>query len=137
MVMPLALIVEDDNKVAAIFATVLRLAEYETTIAPDGLSALGYLERTIPDLVVLDLHLPQASGVEILTYIRQEPRLAQVPVILATADVRMAEILAADADLVLLKPVSPAQLRGLAYRLRPQGLPAPHPFTDSTPYSFS
>ena len=119
-IVPFALIVEDDIRLADIFTVVLQAAAYETTTATDGQMALDYLARNIPDLVVLDLHLPYASGMEILRYIRSQKRLALVPVILATADVRMADMLRGDADLVLLKPISPVQLRDMASRLRPQ-----------------
>lgn len=117
---PLALIIEDDTRLADIFTMVLQDAAYETKTAIDGQMALNYLTYLVPDLVILDLHLPHASGMEILRHIRSQARLASVPVILATADVRMADMLRGDADLVLLKPISPTQLRGMASRLRPQ-----------------
>lgn len=117
---PLALIVEDDTRLADIFTMVLQAAAYETKTATDGQLALNYLAYLVPDLVVLDLHLPHTSGMEILRHIRSQEHLASVPVILATADVRMADMLRGDADLVLLKPISPAQLRDMASRLRPQ-----------------
>jgi CheY-like chemotaxis protein len=73
-------------------------------------------------VVVLDLHLPYLSGKELLYHIRADQRLGQTRVILATADSVLAESLQEEADLVLLKPISPSQLRDLAIRLRPLDL---------------
>jgi two-component system cell cycle response regulator DivK len=119
MANPLALIIEDDPKLATIFARALQMAEFDPEIAQDGKVALSRLAVTIPAVVVLDLHLPYVSGLEILRQIRADERLNQTHVILATADALMAENLRQEADLVLLKPISFSQLRDLASRLRP------------------
>jgi len=71
----------------------------------------------VPQIVVLDLNLPGISGADILAHIRADKRLSKTHVILATADERQAETLTDDADIVLLKPVSPTQLRELALRI--------------------
>jgi DNA-binding response OmpR family regulator len=119
MTNPLALIIEDDTKLAHIFAEALRAADYETEIIKEGSTTLERLATTVPAVVVLDLHLPQISGEEILHKIRAEPRLAETRVMIATADPTLAETLRAQADLVLIKPISFSQLRDLAKRLRP------------------
>jgi DNA-binding response OmpR family regulator len=116
---PLALIIEDDHKLATIFAEALRAANFEPEVAQDGNVALAKLDVTIPGVVVLDLHLPHVSGKDILTQIRADHRLVKTRVILATADPLLAENMRHQADLVLLKPISFSQLRDLALRLRP------------------
>jgi DNA-binding response OmpR family regulator len=115
----LALIIEDDPDLSVIFAEALQAAEFETQIIQDGQVALAYLAETQPAVVVLDLHLPNASGDDILHHIRSETRLAQTRVIVTTADPVMANVLQAEADLILIKPISFSQLRDLAVRLRP------------------
>lgn len=115
----LALIIEDDPKLAKIFSLALQAAEFQTEISRDGAIALTRLAEVVPNLIVLDLHLPHHSGQEILGRIRADARFAQTRVMLATADSRLAEALREEADLVLLKPISPGQLRDLAVRLRP------------------
>ena len=119
---PLALIIEDDYKTADIFANVLRLAEFETEIFTDGQTALARLETARPAMVILDLHLPLISGQRLLSQIRTEDSLTETKVIVITADAALAETVQAEADLVLLKPVRPGQLRDLAFRLRPLDL---------------
>jgi DNA-binding response OmpR family regulator len=116
---PLALIIENDKKLAFIFAQALRLAEFEIEIVQDGSLALARLATITPELVVLDLHLPGLSGRDILQQIRSTPRLAQSRVIVTTADAAMADMVAGEADLALLKPIGPGQLRDFAARLRP------------------
>lgn len=112
-----ALIVEDDNDLAIIFAMALQEAGFETQIVRAGDTALMWLSSSTPDIVVLDLHLPRVSGDNILKQIRADARLANTKVIIATADPRMAEALEDKADLVLLKPIGFSQLRDLAARL--------------------
>ena len=116
---PLALVIEDDNRQATVFAQALRMADFETEIIRDGREALNRLSEVVPALVVLDLHLPKVSGKDILEQIRSDDRLAKTRVMLATADPLLAESLRAEVDLVLLKPISFNQLRDLASRLRP------------------
>jgi DNA-binding response OmpR family regulator len=84
------------------------------------------LIETQPAVVVLDLHLPYISGVEILRQIRAEARLAEMRVMITTADSLNAERLRGEADLILLKPISFSQLRDLAARLRPQDVISQH-----------
>ena len=111
-----ALIVEDDPDLINIFARALEISEYKTHTVSTGEDALKVLAEFEPDIVVLDLHLPGISGGEILQTIREDGRLRQTRVILATADYRTAEDLRDQADLVLLKPISFKQLRDLSAR---------------------
>jgi len=116
---PLALIIEDDSKLANIFAHALQAAHFETEVFQDGRTALDRLAQVEPAMIILDLHLPYISGKEILRQIRGDERFAQTHIVLATADALMADELEDEADLVLLKPISFVQLRDLAQRLRP------------------
>jgi len=111
------LIVEDDRNLAEIFTLSLRSVNFETETVFDGQTALDRLEEIVPDVVVLDLNLPNVSGRDILHRIRADERLANTKIMLATADALMAESLRRESDLVLLKPISPAQLRTLAKRI--------------------
>ena len=117
MTKPLALIIEDDPQLNTIMAITLQ-ADFEIETCADGSAGLARLKQTVPTVVVLDLNLPGASGKEILQSIRADERLSKTRIILTTADERQAETLREDADIVLLKPVSPAQLRELALRLK-------------------
>lgn len=117
MAIPLILIIEDDAKLSEIFSLTLQASGYRTEGVADGAMALTRLSEMIPDLVVLDLHLPHVAGPEILRYIRADARLAHLRVLLVTADDRLAETIEDHDSLTLLKPISPEQLSLLAARL--------------------
>lgn len=113
----LALIVEDEPDLAHIFAEALKMAGFATEVAVDGEQALTRLQEVVPQVVLLDLHLPGVEGDKVLRRIRSEGRLAETRVMIASADATMAEALELDADLVLLKPIGFSQLRKLAERI--------------------
>jgi DNA-binding response OmpR family regulator len=114
----LALIIEDDPKLATIFSLAFQRAGYETEIIEDGRTATERLAAIIPDVVILDLHLPYVSGADILKRIRANERLAHTQVIVMTADLFRADALRGQADAVLFKPISFIQLQNLATKLR-------------------
>ena len=116
---PLAYIVEDNHDTVIIFRGALELAGYEVEAAYDGAVAKKYLTETVPDLIVLDLHIPNVSGDVVLQQIRSDERLKETRVFLATADANMAAQLRDQAELVLLKPIGFSQLKELAERFRP------------------
>lgn len=117
---PLALVIEDDIDLNMIFSTALSAAGFEVETINDGKEALLALSAKVPALVVLDLHLPHTSGDQILGAIRADQRLADVKVILTTADHQLANSVEHQADLVLIKPISYVQLKELATRLLPE-----------------
>ncbi len=116
MAKPLAFIIEDDPQLNEIMSITLQ-ADFDLETCTDGNVAIECLRRIVPQIVVLDLNIPGTPGRDILAYIRSNERFAKTRVILTTADNRQAETLHNDADIILLKPVSPTQLRELALRL--------------------
>ena len=115
---PVAFVVEDDISLAEIFSQALQAAEYNVVILHDGHEALSRLKIEVPDLVLLDLHLPRVPGEQVLHAIRSDPRQARTCIILATADALLAEMMHREATMILIKPISFIQLRDLAARLR-------------------
>jgi len=113
----LAVVIEDDPQLNEIIALTLQ-ADFDIDTCSDGNSGWKRLTEVTPSVLVLDLHLPGMPGREILAKLRADERFKNTRVILATADSRQAETLVDAADIVLLKPVSPAQLRELAVRLK-------------------
>lgn len=118
MTKPLAFIVEDDPQLNKIFLIALQ-KDFEVESCFDGGEAITRLSEIVPDIVILDINLPNVSGVEILAHIRADKRLEKTRVIICSANARTAEDLEAKADLVLIKPVSPRQLSDLASRFKP------------------
>ncbi len=113
---PLALIIEDNEDQNLVFTNALMQAGYETESISDGSIAMKRLTEVVPDIVILDLHIPGINGGLLLREIRKDPRSRNVKVIVVSADAEFAASLQAQVDLVLLKPVSFTQLSLLAGR---------------------
>ena len=75
------LMVDDDQFVLRLYQEALRREGFEVTTAQDGLAAMKALRANKPDVVVLDLMMPTFSGVDVLKFIRSQPDLAALPVI--------------------------------------------------------
>ncbi len=117
---PMALVIEDNVDQNLVFTMALNKAGFSTESIHNGTDAQQRLKEVIPQIVILDLHLPDIDGNVILGQIRSDRRLAKVNVVLATADAAFADALQAEAELVLLKPVSFSQLSELASRFNPK-----------------
>jgi CheY-like chemotaxis protein len=113
----LAFVIEDDFDGSMVFAKALEANGLEPEQIMTGNLAIERLERSVPTLVILDLHLPVVSGPDILRKIRADGRLSDTLVVVVTADPRMADIIREEADLVLLKPTTFSQVRDLVGRL--------------------
>jgi CheY-like chemotaxis protein len=117
----LALVIEDHEDISALFCLVLQEAGFRTEIIGSGDEAVTRLADVVPDVVILDLHLPGVQGDAILHQIRTDGRMAETRVIVITAYTALARTLQDEADLVLIKPVSLNLLRRLIGRLRSAG----------------
>ena len=111
---PFALVIEDNEDQEDITAKALQTADFTTEVIHDGDDAVERLKVVVPDLVVLDMHLPGVSGTGILLQIRADPRLAGTRVVIATVEPEMADLVRDKADLVLTKPIEFGQLYDLA-----------------------
>ncbi len=108
-----ALLVEDDARLAALVAEFLGKHGVDVTVAADGERGLRALRDKAWDVVLLDLMLPGADGLEIARRMRADPRTAQLPVIMLTAkgdDVDKIVGLELGADDYLAKPYNPREL---------------------------
>ena len=111
---PYRVLVVDDQPVAAVFASrVLESVGMETCIAGDALRVLDTLEEFRPDLVLMDLHMPGADGIELTTLIRERDERYDIPVIFLSAELDMGkqmDALRVGGDDFIAKPVSPERL---------------------------
>jgi CheY-like chemotaxis protein len=120
MTQPFALIIEDDPKLGIIFETTLQKAGFETGLDPDGNRYPNLLSTSLPVLILLDMHMPYASGSDILNQLRSDPRWANIPVLIVTADLRMAQSMQAKGEQVLLKPITVTRLTEVVSRFLPK-----------------
>ena len=110
-----ALVVEDDPALRRMVATYLKAMGISAIEAPDGRTALRELDGKVPDVICLDLMLPELSGYDLCEYIRRMPLLRDVPVLIMSArgfpeDRAAAEEVGASA--YLTKPFTRAQFAG-------------------------
>jgi DNA-binding response OmpR family regulator len=116
---PLALILEDDPKLSELYDTVLKSCQYETDIIDSGRDAQKKLETLTPDLILLDIHLPFVSGMDLLEQIQSDERFKNTTTIIMTADLYTAKDLDGKVEHVLLKTHGIARLRDIATRTHP------------------
>lgn len=79
------LIVDDERDLAEVLSYNLRKAGYDTTVVGTGRAALDAIAQATPDLVILDLMLPELSGTEVASRIRSNPATASIPIMMLTA----------------------------------------------------
>lgn len=79
------LIVDDNPKNLEIVAKILKDKGYLISLFLDGKTAVEYLENNIPDLILLDIMMPEMDGLELCRIIKNEPGLCEIPVIFLTA----------------------------------------------------
>ncbi len=107
------LVVEDETDLAELVAFNLRAAGHDVSVVHDGHAALAEIQRAQPDLLVLDVMLPDLSGVEVCRRLRRSPDTARLPVLMLTA--RSDEVdrivgFEVGADDYVPKPFSPREL---------------------------
>ena len=107
------LIVDDTAENIDLLKAVLESRDYAVKTASSGAEALKLIEESIPDLVVLDVMMPEMSGYEVCQAIRQKPQTALLPVVMLTAlDPASEKVkgIEAGADDFLSKPINQAEL---------------------------
>ena len=107
------LVVDDNEDNLRIVRELLVKRGYEVELARDGVGALAALERSRPDVILLDVMMPEMDGIQVLDRIRANPRCASVPVILVTAKTHDDDVLAGykgGADYYITKPFTARHL---------------------------
>lgn len=79
------LIVEDNELNMKLFRDLLEAHGYQTSGTSSGVEALDIVRRTRPDLILMDIQLPQVSGLEVTRWIKDDPDLRAIPVVAVTA----------------------------------------------------
>ena len=104
------LVVDDDRKIVRLLRAYLEQAGFEVLVAYDGEMALHGVRRERPDLVVLDLMLPDRDGWEVTRLVRSDPRVASTPIVMLTARVEDTDKIVGlelGADDYVTKPFNP------------------------------
>ena len=79
------LVVEDNELNMKLFNDLLEAHGYKVVQTRDGLSALEIARKHMPDLILMDIQLPEVSGIEVTKWLKEDPDLRRIPVIAVTA----------------------------------------------------
>jgi len=107
------LVCEDDPSLRLLFRLTIEPHGYAVYEAGDGRSGIELARSVAPDLVIVDMGLPDCSGVEVVRAIRGEPALEKTPVLMATGSMQPGDRLAAEdagVDAFLYKPFNMVRL---------------------------
>jgi two-component system cell cycle response regulator DivK len=124
MSQPRILYIEDNPENRLLVRRVLEVEGYQIIEADSGLTGLKIAESLTPDLVLMDINLPEIDGYELTHRLKQMPHLARVPIIAMTANVMRGDrekTLAAGCDGYIQKPIDVDQLPAQVERYLQQG----------------
>lgn len=76
---------EDNELNAMLFCDLLRAHEYDPVAVRDGRDALDCARELMPDLIVMDIHLPHVTGYELIKLMKSDPQLRAIPIMAVTA----------------------------------------------------
>lgn len=116
MEIPQGLIIEDNSDAQVMCADILELCGVEYDIIANGQHAIEYLSNNVPDILLIDMHLPKVNGVEIIKSIRENPSFASTIVLVLSADHLMSASVEDLVDAVILKPIDVWAVKTLVER---------------------
>ena len=83
---PRVLMVEDHPDIADLYQLKLQLEGYRVAVASDGVAGLSMARSLMPDLILLDIHMPQLDGLQVLAALREDTATDEVPVVVCSED---------------------------------------------------
>jgi two-component system, cell cycle response regulator DivK len=110
------LVVDDNPSNLKLFTFLLALPGYAVTTAPDAQQALAVLDRLVPDLIIMDLQLPDVDGLTLTRRLKADPRMKHVPIVAVTASAMKGDeekARAAGVDGYMSKPVDKRAFRAM------------------------
>ncbi|MEY3763554.1 MAG: hypothetical protein RLZ42_214 [Armatimonadota bacterium] len=122
--MPRILVTDDEPNIVRLIQVNLERQGFQVETANNGAQALEKIRANRPDLLVSDVMMPEMDGFELLSNIRRDPALENLPVIMLTAKAQDRDVLEGytrGADMYLTKPSNPIELVTFAKRLLQSG----------------
>jgi CheY-like chemotaxis protein len=107
------MIVDDDRTMNSLLQMLLELDGYQVALAPRGDMVLATALEQAPNVILMDVHLADADGLELLGQIRKHPRLQAIPVVMCSGMDLEEECKRAGAVAFVLKPYPPEQLSSI------------------------
>lgn len=118
--MTTVLIVDDEPAIVHLVRITLEASRVRVIEAVDAATAIGQAAAFRPDLILLDVDLPDSSGLDVCRHLKADPALARTRIVMLTAAAQQDDVargLAAGADQYLTKPFSPVRLLALVESL--------------------
>lgn len=104
-----AFVVDDNRHAAESLARMLTMMDIEPIVCLGPREAIQRLNQSMPDLIILDVNMPGVSGLDVVRFIRRDPRIEQLPIIIVSSETQTSEMkraLQVGANIYLPKPVS-------------------------------
>lgn len=111
--MPRIMIVDDDRITVRLLTTLLEIDGFDVSVAPTGHEVVTLAQQVRPDLILMDYHLEDTDGVQVVNRIRALPEFQSLPIIVVSGMNVEEEALAAGATRFLMKPFDPDSLQSL------------------------
>lgn len=121
MIATRAVLVVDDNALAGLaIASLLRLDGFQAVAVRSARDARAHLKAHVPDVILLDVQMPETNGLELTRELKSTPLTCAIPIVIMTArDLPVDRVLAFEAgcEEFVSKPVPPAELGSLLHRV--------------------
>lgn len=107
------LIIDDDSETLRLIGMMLQRQGYQTVTANNGDEGVALAKHELPDLIILDIMMPEVNGYTVAKHLRAEPATSEIPILMFTAKSQVDDKVAgfeAGADDYLTKPVHPVEL---------------------------
>src|SRR5579859_7447463 len=104
------MIVDNEHTTASLLQTLLELDGFEATIAANGAQAIAGARKSPPDVFLVDYHLDDMKGTDLIQRLRALPDFAATPMVMVSGLNVAAEAQASGANLFLVKPIEPSEL---------------------------
>jgi CheY-like chemotaxis protein len=111
------MLVDDDPTTTDLLKLLMELDGFEVKVVNNGGGVIAAAESFLPDIILMDYHLNDMHGVDVLRNIRAHPTLHQLPVVIGSGMNVEDEVMAAGATMFLVKPYEPSDLSPLFKRL--------------------
>jgi len=108
----IALVVDDEPMIRLMLSEMLSLVNFTVTQAEDGVEAMQKIMEARPDVIILDVMMPNMDGISVCKQLRHQPETADLPIIIVSGKAQINDIeegLEAGADRYLRKPVALAE----------------------------
>ena len=116
------LVIDDETVVGTILRYAFQVDGHETVVAGDGVSGIEMAHSEHPDIIVLDLMMPDVTGYEVLEILRDDEETKELPIVVLTAVTMQRErdrCMSKGADAVMIKPFDPREVARAVEALLP------------------